>query len=352
MTTKKEYDRNNNDTYVELLGNNPYDDTHIHMFRREKGSVANHNYFGDFSVESQIKAANNVLHFPTAKDLRVNDLIKIKDKDLNTLYPLSMVNRYNLNESNLTYKQRTPIFYDKKANKFVVLLDYRFVRDICAIEKEFSLDKKLVKLYPSKKENFSYLGMLFDTMTEVGEQNQAPFQHLLSEYKNYKMTLQTGEKVIVLRYKTLKNHNINLLRFSFSNTEELLGNAINTQSFDFEYSIAVRFGTRYYLCDKEGNILQKTAFHFNKEKEQTPNVNSQDLRDYHHKIDENAETYIVPFSTEQYDIVKKLADRLNSIHLELAELFRDATDINSPVDKDVLSLPNKSVFKMIEQKYK
>ena len=54
----------------------------------------------------------------------------IKKKKLGTLYPMSFVQRYELEEDNLEYYQNTPVFFDPKKEKFVVLMDYRFCRDI------------------------------------------------------------------------------------------------------------------------------------------------------------------------------------------------------------------------------
>jgi len=351
MTIQKPYDRNDNDTYVEKLGAEPFYDTLLHMFRNEKGRVVGANgILGDFTVESDIKARNNVLHFPAAKDLAKNQLVKIKDKDLTTFYPLSMVQRYELNESNLIYRQKTPIFYDKKIDKFVVLLDYRFARDISALSTEFPLDNQLVQIYPSKEQTFPYVGLVFDSMSDIDKENAPAFEHFFSEYKNYKMTLQKGEKVIILRYKTLQDDKINLLRFNHANSNDILGNAIHTQSFHFEHAVAVRFGKRYYLCDVNGNIIQKTAFNFDKKNEQAPVSDSQDLRNYRPKIDSDAETYVVPYSEEQYKIISGLADRLQLIHTELADIFRGASDMNSHVDNQLLSLPDKSIFKSLEHK--
>lgn len=351
MTIQKPYDRNDNDTYVEKLGADPFDDTLLHMFRNEKGRVVGINgILGDFTIESDIKARNNVLHFPGAKDLAKNQLVKIKDKDVTTFYPLSMVHRYELNESNLIYRQKTPIFYDKKIDKFVVLLDYRFARDISALETEFCPDKELVKIYPGKEQTFSYVGLVFDSMNDIDNKEVPAFEHFLNKYKDYRMTLQKGEKVIILRYKTLKDDRINLLRFSHADSNHILGNAIHTQSFYFEHAVAVRFGKRYYLCDQDGTILQKTAFNFDKKKEQAPVSNSQDLRDYRPKIDSDAETYVVPYSEEQYKIISGLADRLQLIHSELANIFRESTNVNESVDHSVMALTDNSIFKTLEHK--
>lgn len=351
MTIQKPYDKNDNDTYVEKLGQSPYQDTLLHMFRNEKGRVVGANGIrGDFTVESDIKARNNVLHFPAAKDLAKNHLVKIKDKDVTTFCPLSMVQRYELDESNLTYRQKTPIFYDKQIDKFVILLDYRFARDISALETEFSLNKELVKIYPAKDQQFSYVGLIFDSINDIDKDNTPAFEHFFSEYKDYKMTLQNGEKVIILRYKTLQDDKINLLRFSHANSDHILGNAIHTQSFHFEHAVAVRFGKRYYLCDQEGKILQKTAFHFDKKNEQAPVSNSQDLRNYRPKLDSDAETYVVPYSEEQHKIISGLASRLQLIHSELANIFRKATNVNESVDHSVMALPDKSIFKTLEHK--
>lgn len=342
----KPYDRNDNDTYVEKLSNNPCLDVEYHMFRHEKGHViAGDGIRGNFTTESGVKAANNVLHFPRASDIKSGELVKITDRTLSTPYPLSLVQRYELNENNLTYSQKTPVFYDNKINKFVVLLDYRFARDI-VISKEFNLDKKFVKLYYSKKEDFQYVGLLYTDMLEVNSGKSESLDFLMEQYIAYKMTLQQGEKVIVLRYKTTQNQETKLFRENNFIEDGL----ISTHSLNFEYAVAVRFGKRYYLCDADGNIQQKTAFNLDKVKDQMPPSTGTSLKDYHYKQDELAEVYVVAYTEEQYKIIDNLAKRMHMIHNELAELFRSSTDKNSTMDMPLLSLPEKSTFKLLDNK--
>lgn len=343
MTTKP-YDRNNNDTYVEKFSDNIVADVEIHMYRNEKGSsIAGSGIRGNFSVESRIAAQNNVLKFPTATQLGIT---KIKDIKVDNFIPMTLVQRYNHSEEKLTIHHKTPIFYDQKIDKFVLMLDHRFIRDISISELNIK-DNSIYKIYKDKKnKDFKYIGLLFSTVPEITETKNTDnsFSLFLEAYKFYKMSLQGGEKVIVLKFASSENKHVTLFQFE---SKKLLGNGLTTRQFDFEYAVFVRFGNRYYFCDNEGNIIQNSSIYIDKKKEQQ-NIDSKmlskltDLAFYSRGQGEDNNIFIVPYSEEQLKIIENISKKLHSIHNELCELFNKSTDAESSFDFPVLSISNDS----------
>lgn len=344
MIEHKKYDRNDNDTYVEMFSKRMDTDVEIHMFRDEKGSqVCGNNVRGFFSTESAKTAANNVLRFAKATDI---GLVKIKDATLTTIVPMSLVQRYELSEENLKYKQKTPIFYDIKIDKFVVLMDYRFLRDVNAEELYLNDFKKIIKIYKDKRNNnLMHLGLVFETMEHAQKmcsrnnisENDDPFEKVHEAYKHYNMAIRGGEKVIIVKFGITENERTKY--FGLSNND-FVGKGLTTIGFNFEYAVSVRFGKRYYICDTEGNIFQKSSFHLDKVKAQN-SLSTKDimsLSNYERALYENEHVFVVPYSDEQFSLIDGLGKRLNALHQELRDLFVGATNKESESDNQIASI--------------
>lgn len=340
MRILKEYDRNDNDTYVEILSKNMVLDVESHMHRDTKGHVS-------FSVESRLRAENNVLHFPKASD---TSLIKITDKKMTTLVPMSLVSRYELNESQLTFAQKTPIFYDNKINKFVVLFDYRFLRDIKL--NELNLETKQYKTYHNKKQNdIMYFGLTFDSMSDVEEQcstgtpKTGALFDVMESYKFYKMSLQGGEKVILVNFLTSENEQIKMFDFKLA---QYLENCITARSFDIEYAVAVRFDKRYYFIDKNGDIIQSSAFSLDKEKQQSNSDVKDEIRGMGFLVGRKKHSvFVCPYSDEQFALIEALSKKMNDIHTEFSNLFKGAASNTDRLDSPITSLPENGFIKLI-----
>lgn len=347
MRILKEYDRNDNDTYVEMLSKNMVMDVELHMHRDPDGHVRSGNILGHFSVESRLRAENNVLHFPKASD---TTLIKITDKKLSTLVPMSLVSRYELNESQLDFSHKTPIFYDNKINKFVVLFDYRFLRDIKI--NELNLETKQYKTYHDKKQkNIMYFGLTFDSMDDVEEQcsprstKTGVFHDVKESYKFYKMSLQGGEKVILVNFLTSENEQIKMFDF---NLAKYLENCITARSFDIEYAVAVRFDKRYYFVDKNGEILQSSAFSLDKEKQQSNGDGKDETRNMGFLVGRKKHSvFVCPYSDEQFALIEALSKKMNDIHTEFSNLFKNSTNNTNQLDSPITSLPENGFIKLI-----
>lgn len=348
--TKRPYDRNDNDTYVERYSSIMARDVEIHMFKNDSGRVTDAgNIRGDFSVESGRTAQNNVLRFPTAAS---TGLVKIKNSTLHTLVPMSLVHRYELEEDHLTYRQVVPVFYDSKLDKFVLIMDYRFLRDVSMKElmPEKTEERKWLKIYQDKKQpDIKYLGLLFDSMADLDNACQPKnrdgaenaFSYVLSAYTFYKMSLQGGEKVIIVKFGTHLNESPKLFK---SLDRSSLKSGLKTSEFHFEYTVAVRFGKRYYLCDDQGNIQQKTSFHLDKAKEQDgiAMINQMGFAALGFSVDTNHDVFVVAYSDEQLQLIDNLSRKLNDLHKELCEFFRSGIDKDNTLDRPLLRIPKEN----------
>lgn len=363
LTTKSEnimkpYDKNDNDTYVEKYSNSPSSDVEIHMYQDSNGrsSYGAKGIRGDFTVESAIRASNNVLHFPKARDVDVNGFTEIKKKKLGTLYPMSLVQRYDLEEDSLEYHQNTPVFFDPKKEKFVVLMDYRFCRDI--VISELGKIDGLVMYNDKKSHSIIYIGITYDTIAETTKSNET-FDALKEAYINYKMTLQQGEKVIIVRTETLDDDKLSIFNRGTYNLANYLGKSIFSTSFDFEFAVAFRFKDRYYLIDEDGLIIRKSAFFIKKEEVQKSNNKIEVFNGIVDKNkqfgaglfglneSENQTLFVTAYSEEQFEIVKNVKQRIHEIHAELSDLFGRAATNSNELDESILSLPSGSTIKKL-----
>ena len=353
----KPYDKNDNDTYVEKYSHNPIQDVEIHMYQDPNGrSYGGNGIRGYFSVETSLRASNNVLHFPKARDVDVNGFTEIKKKKLGTLYPMSLVQRYDMEENNLEYHQNTPIFFDSKKEKFVVLMDYRFCRDINI--SELGKIDGLVMYNDKKDKSIIYIGVSYDTIAETTKSNET-FDALKEAYINYKMTLQQGEKVIIVRTETLDDDKLSIFNHARANLSEYLGKSIFSTSFDFEFAIAIRFKDRYYLIDDNGLIIKKSAFFLKKEEVQKISnkievfngivANDKQLGAglFGFNESENQTLLVTAYSEQQIEIVKRVKQRIHEIHAELSELFGSTATNNNELDDGILSLPSGSTIKRL-----
>lgn len=341
----KVYNKLDNDTYVDKYSDNIFTDAEIHMFADPSGSsIMGNSIRGKFTVESRIFASNNILKFPTSTMIGIP---KIKDVKVYNLIPMTLVHRYNHKEDELKIHHKSPVFYDTTANKFVLMLDHRFIRDISITELNIE-DKSIYKIYKDKKnKDNNYIGILFKSIEELEESynkdnKSNPFTVFLDAYKLYKMTIQGGEKVIVLKVASLENKNVGLFNH---NLKKHIGNSMTTRQFQFEYAVFVRFDKRYYLCDNNGNIIQSSSIIIDKEKDQLNTENNMLSKLTEISLfgtGEDSHTFIVPYSIEQLDIIESISKRIHAIHNELRDLFINATCPESNFDNPVLSIPKES----------
>jgi len=320
--SKPDYDRFNNDTYVELLSSDPASDAEAHMFRNPKGhTVGPGRTLGDFTVETRQKAANSVLQFPTAGE---SGLVSVKKFVTVWLpMPMSLVRRYSRKPENLNHGQRVPVFFDTKLERFVILMDKRFLRDIKASELDlFNRENKGVfQEYKHAGKGSavaqSYLGLVYETITAIREDAEhSPLQQLIKAYTQYNLRIEDGEKVILL--KVAQDEKSGSLLVGHKLSADLISQIVR-HHFAFEFTVAYRFGDTCYLASQDGKILQEGSFHLDKRRDQDDTLVGFAAIG---KQAGNFALLVLPFSDEQLSLLTRLHRRMHDLSADIMALVR------------------------------
>lgn len=324
------YDKNDNDTYTEILGSTPQADVRFHMFRDPTGRFRETDrngaaIFGNFTSESDAKARDNVLRFAPVK---LTGLKLIKSIQLRTLLPMSLVHRYELGAEKLDHIQNTPIFFDSKLEKFVVLMDHRFLRDMSLHELRedeelWTKFRKMFTAYPAQpvKGEITSIGLLFDSLDELRKSltdraEGTSFQILEMLYKGYRLSQTGGQKVIIVRGLSVSNGKPELfdnLRIQDHETHEL-----TSSSYCLEFLVAFQFEQRYYALTKDGRLDQTKMLVLDKRRGQQPSA----LDEMINPNCKQQALLILPYTEQQHQMLLALSNRLNSFHQEIMNFFK------------------------------
>jgi hypothetical protein len=325
MNVQKTYDKSDNDTYVEILESTPYKDVHMHMYRDEaNGHVVINGVRGNFTADSIREAENHVLHFPTSSDC---GLIKVREIKAFTLYPMSLVERYDLAVDDLVYTQRVPVYFDQSQEQYILFMDARFLRDLNWIELRQHLERdeffSRINHYVSTRGARTFLGISFKEVSEIKAASdhfhdvsyRSPLRALHDAYVKYKLSSEFREKILVVKYGRAPADSLIEL---ISAPEQPL--KAKNEPFLLEYSIGYRVGDRYHLADDRGEICQDKVL----------------------KVDrESPDLIILPYSIEQVQVLKSIDKSLNEFRLRVIDYLvqskRPAETLDSPIiDDDVL----------------
>jgi hypothetical protein len=322
MNVHKTYDRSDNDTYVEKLGRTPYHDVHLHMYRDPAGFMLIDNIRGNYTADSLRDAENHVLRFPTSADVGMD---KIRDIKAITLYPMSLVERYDLADEDLIYTQKLPVFADAHSGRAILFMDSRFLRDLNYIELIQHLEKgpfsQRIRQYPSADGEL-FLGISFEQVSEIKEASdffhdphyRSPLRALYEAYVKYKLSCEYREKVIFVRY----TNDPNVISLTHLLGHECTGLA---HQYRLEYSLGYKVAERLHLADENGEICQDKVL----------------------KVDPSAPGFLVlPYSVDQMRILKRLDDSLDAFRLRVLDYLsqsklEDGTFDQPLVDDQVLS---------------
>lgn len=327
MNVHGNYDKSDNDTYVEVLSENPYKDVHLHMFRDEaNGFVQVEGVRGNYTADSIREAENHVLHFPTPADC---GLIKVRDIKAVTFYPMSLVERYKLDVDDLIYTQRLPIYFDQSQEVFVLFMDSRFLRDLNWIELRQYLDRdsfyERITPYVSARGAKTFLGIAFKEISDIKAASdhfhdrtfKSPLRALHDSYVKYKQSSELREKVILVRYGHLVGSE-SLFELATQPGQPLRA---KTDPFQLEYSIGYRVGDRYHLADERGDICQDKVLVVERDSD---------------------EMIVLPYSMEQIHILKSVEKAMTAYKLRVVDFLvqskRPDELLDSPlIDDEVLS---------------
>jgi hypothetical protein len=266
MNPYKTYDKSDNDTYVEKLGITPYQDVHLHMFRDPNGFVVMDKIRGNFTADSIRVAENHVLQFPSPTDCA---MVKIRDMRVPTFYPMSLVERYGLRADDLVYSQKLPIYFDPKAETYVLFMDTRFLRDMNFAELAPYLEStpfiKRIQQFCSTRSARSYLGIRFADLSEIkdaanffsDESYVTPLSALHDAYVRYRLSLEHRDKVIIVQYQVAKGHASHLFDHQH---QPAYGASVSTNAMSLEYAVAYRCSDRFNLADAQGEIIEGKVY--------------------------------------------------------------------------------------------
>ncbi len=266
MNVHKQYDKCDNDTYVEKLGNTPYHDVLFHMFRDPNGFIETNGVRGNFTADSVRVAENYVLQFPKSTDC---GMIRSVEMKASTLYPMSMVARYDIQPADLFYTQKAPIYYDADSEMFVLFMDIRFLRDmnINEIQEHLRTSRfgSRIVPYSSARGGRTFLGVQFKELSEIklatDQLNnplfESPLHDLYSAYTAFQLSVAHREKVIVIRVNNSEGHLPHLFGVNFNDHSDQLV----TAACLFEYAVAYKVGGRYHLLDEDGTINKNKVLH-------------------------------------------------------------------------------------------
>ncbi|MBD8614729.1 MULTISPECIES: hypothetical protein [Pseudomonas] len=330
------YDKFNNDTYVELLSRDPASDVEAHMFRNPSGGVLGPgNIRGNFSTESRLKAANAVLQFASAGE---SGLVSLKKTITATLpMPMSLVRRYSLKPERLSHNQRVPIFFDSKLEKFVILMDKRFLRDIKGSELDLSNreHKHRFKRYDhigkTAADASPYLGLIYDSISAIREDaDGSPLKVLADLYMAYNLRIEDGEKVILLKVAQDEQKGSLLVGYKFN--AGLLESLVR-HHFEFEFTTAYRFGDICYLASADGSIERESSFHLNKRRDQDDTLVGLDAIG---KDQGNFALLVIPYSQDQYDLLARLHARMHELSADIMSLVRMHQNPKAPLDAAII----------------
>lgn len=337
------YDKLDNDTYTEVLSASPRDDVMYHMFRDPNGRVKRTGLqgapiMGHFTSESEATARDYVLQFAPTK---ITGLKTIKTLMLNGLLPMSLVHRYGLCAEKLVHAQQTPIFYDSKAEKFVVLFDKRFLRDMSMTELKvdtelFDRFRKCIQAYPvnAVAGETRNVGLQFDTIEEIRNSfnkdlPDSPFGLAKALYRQYRLLQSAGEKVIVIKGLTKFQEEAQLIQ---GIRGDCSSHALTTSAYYLEFLVAYRFGRQYYLAKANGELDQQKSFHLDKGSHQNPVEGDFRL------AESESNLLVVPYSDTQIAMLTMLAGKLNAFHEEVMSFLK-----SSELKTEMLDAPLGSV---------
>lgn len=337
------YDKFDNDTYVEVLSLDPASDVEAHMFRDPNGRcIGPGRVRGSFSVETKTKAANSVLQFPSAGE---SGLVSMKKSiKLWLPMPMSLVRRYARKPEGVTYGQSVPVFFDSKLERFVVLMDKRFLRDISASELDLfkQQNKGKFKEYQHVGKTpglaCTYLGLLYESISAIREDaDDSPLRVINKAYKQYNLRIEDGEKVILLKVAQDERSGSLLVGHNFG--ADLLSRIVRHQ-FEFEFTIAYRFDSTCYLVSEAGEIIQEGSFHVDKRRDQDDTIKGFAAIG---KVTGNFALLVLPYTDEQFGLLTRLHARMHELSADIMALVRlhqkPAEKLDSQIDPTAGSLP-------------
>lgn len=315
------YDKKNNDTYIEKYSNHMAMDVEIHMFKDDTAMVYAHGFRGNFNDESTKTAQNNVLHFESSKTLG-KEFVLIKYKNRQSLIPLSLMNRYEHKVFNLSYTQKTPIFFNTETEKFVVAMDNRVLRDL----KENDFREKILKISPDISITKEQILLSYESLDDLYEDKTSIYKNLKELYLQTLLKIYPGEDVIILKYETKENEESYFYPAGHYppviSKDKIPSHLYSSSNIDFEYLKAKKISDNdFYIYDNHGELLTQENFYFDKEKIKKAKLDENKNNLHLSSYTDNASMLIFPYSDKDWALLSTLKEKIDSIFSDLDTLF-------------------------------
>lgn len=311
--------------------------------RNFSGSWAKTPYGGHFcdgSSEFNEKVTKMALNFPKASEF--NQVKLIKTVKLPSLYPSWMMERYQKHEG-VVLHHNTPIFYDAKADKFVLFLDTEFFRDTTPTGLSFSTGDHTY-IYEGKRGK-RYAAFRADSMKELLncmdlQYDDTPLNKYIQVYKQRFLGAANAERVICLAMK-VESSNIQDLDHGVSGNSIMLNSStasrsnrnliqelVISQKTEFELYQGALIDDLIYLMDEDGNIKADAIICSVKHQRQRKEA----IQMHHH----DDFTYLMmPYTKSDWDSLKMIHERMLNLMSELSNFFSTGYNQNELMDMSV-----------------
>ncbi|MGD1524011.1 hypothetical protein [Vibrio owensii] len=313
------------------LSNNPTTDAEIHLAAPAKGqkghSLVRTNigtFFGCLSVETGRAAPKAIFKYPSAKDIKSGDkvgkttLTKVKTRQLKTLYPTFILERYGLDfiPDDFTALSSTPIYLDTKGVEFVAFLDDLFLDGIDPSVVTSGTKQTRVYYDKDQKPKLAFYAKNFEDFTSKDSIYHSDFTIVQQNYETLMVASQNLEKVIVVNYAS-QGGSVDDATFGMVNGS--LDEKIFFESkLDWSFYIGARYKKSVYPYDKEGNLVTTKRLIVSRDHASDINLIRQmdKTKGGVHKC-----TILLPYSDSDFEMLTNLRKKIDEINDVLGGLF-------------------------------
>lgn len=359
MENKKPYNKKDNDTFDVLYSNSPITDMEIHLFKSEGSNQSSRNtklgvVQGNFHSESTNIATDYVLQFPEGKSLNLKAL---KTKDMDNLYPLSLIERYSIKLNNFKHRQKTPIYFNPETEQFVVCTDKRFLRDLKDAGKfkdkiKDEVTSGLISIKKDIKTNQEMILLNYPTLASLYKDESGIVERLHTKYREHLMNRYELQDVIVVQYLKVQDQQSHLTQNHFS---LLKGNAtkinnVFSTKIEFDFIKAKKFAENdYFFYEKDGSLNLTRSVHFDKEKQRNKGTGKKTLMEMAYLLGDSPETLIIPYSENNWNKLQAIKNNMASLLSELSEVLnkqKDEKGLDKPLTEISVMLENNSLLQL------
>lgn len=341
------YTPNSIRTYtIPPLSNNPATDAEIHLAAPAEGSKGHSvvrtnagTFLGCLSVETGRAAPKAIFKYPAAKDIKSGEkigkttLTKVKTRQLNTLYPTFIIERYGLDfiPDDFTAVDSMPIYLDTKSVQFIAFLDDLFLDGIDP--SVITLGTKQTRVYYDKEHNpkLAFYAKNFEDFTSRDSVYHSDFKIVQQNYEALMIASQNLEKVIVVSYASQGEP------IGDGTLDNMLNGSLDAKIFyesklDWSFYIGARYKKSVYPYDKDGNLITTKRLIVTRDHASNNHLirSMEKTKDGHHK-----HTILLPYTDGDFEMLTNLRKKIDEINDVLGGLFSHAKneDKKSTIDK-------------------